>query len=380
MIGMPIRTLCLFLVACLTTVAFAQERLRPLPTPKRPESRPVAPKFIVGVYMQPPDTFDVWRARGVNTLVGYESRGGSISNKDWSDAAAAKGLFYIRRPPGVVEIGADAQDPNLLAWMHDDEPDVKKPPTDPEKLLADYKMWKAMGPNVPVFVNFSGGHVLGGKVGKETYAEYMKAADWFGNDFYPVTGYNRPDWLWKVGAAVDQLREWSGGRPQFAFIETSAQRLSWTPKTTRGVTPDELRALLWHSVIHGANGVVYFPQQIGEGFKYDATPQRVALEMSKQNRRLTELGDVLSGPQNPKEFKAEAASPLEVGWRVAGNKAYVVALNFSDDVAKARPIKVTGGAVASALWETRDLPISNWAITDHFGPYDVHLYVIEFRN
>jgi hypothetical protein len=348
-----------------------------LPTPRRPATAPTPPKFVVGVYMQPPDTFDVWRTRGVNTLVGYESRGGSISNKDWSDAAAAKGFFYFRKP-NAPDLAADAKDPNLLAWMHDDEPDVRKPPTDPSALQEHYAQWKKAGPNVPVFVNFSGGNVLGGKTPKETYLEYMKAADWFGNDFYAVTGYNRPDWLWKVGAAVDRLREWSGGRPQFAFIETSEQRLPWTPKTTRGVTTDEFRAEVWHAVIHGARGVVYFPQQIGEGFKYDATPPRVALEMAKQNKRLSELGDVLAGEQNPATFKAEAASPLEVGWRVAAGRAYVIALNFSDDVAKGRAIKVSGPAPrAAAMWEGRDVAVSGGVITDDFGPYEVHVYAVE---
>jgi hypothetical protein len=262
--------------------------------------------------------------------------------------------------------------------MHDDEPDVRKPPTEPSTLQDNYAQWKKAARNVPVFVNFSGGNLLGGKTPKETYLEYMKAADWFGSDFYAVTGYNRPDWLWKVGAAVDRLREWSGGRPQFAFIETSAQRLSWTPKTTRGVTTDEFRAEVWHAVIHGARGVVYFPQQIGEGFKYDATPPRVALEMAKQNKRLVELGAVLAGEQDPATFKAEVASPLEVGWRVSGNKAYVIALNFSDDTAKARPIKVGDVAARAAVsWEERGVAVAAGTITDDFGPYEVHVYVIE---
>jgi hypothetical protein len=323
--------------------------------------------------MQPPDSFDVWRLRGINTLVGYESRGGSVSNDDWSAAAAIKGFHYIRKPAG--EPAEDAKDPFLLGWMHDDEPDVKKPPTDPKHLQEDYADWKKAAPNVPVFVNFSGGNVLGGKVPKETYQEYMKAADWVGNDFYAVTGYNRPDWLWKVGAAVDQLRDWSGGKPQLAFIESSAQRLPWTPKTTRGVTAEELRAEIWHAVIHGAAGVVYFPQQIGEGFRYDMTPPRVALEMSRQNKRLTELGPALASAMNPKEIEVKATKPMEVGWRVHDGKVYVVALNFSDDTAKDQPITI-GHANASAkvLGEDRSIALKDGAFSESFGPYEVRVY------
>jgi len=352
----------------------AQERLVPLPTPRRPASQPARPSFLIGVYMQPPDTFDVWRLRGINTLFGYESREGTISNKQWSDTAAAKGFYYVRRPGD--DPAADAADPNLLAWMHDDEPDVKRPPTDPARLQADYEAWKRAAPKVPVFLNFSGGNVLGGKTPKQTYLEYLKAADWVGNDFYAVTGYNRPDWLWKVGAAVDQLREWSNDKPQFAFIETSAQRLAWTPRNTRGVTPDELRAEIWHAVIHGVRGVVYFPQQIGQGFRYDATPPRVALEMSRQNKRLAELADALVTPMNPKEYGVGAAAPLEVGWRVAGGRFYVLALNFSDGAIPAQPIKLTGvgGSGAKAVWDGRTTEIKSGTITDNFGPYEVKVY------
>jgi hypothetical protein len=359
--------------------AAAQERLVPLPTPKRPEVMPLRPAFVVGVFQQPTSSFDTWRLRGIDTLVGYEGESGSrrISNRDWTEAAAAKGFYYLKQPSENLE--ADARDPNLLAWMHADEPDVRKPPTDPKKLQEDYAEWKRVGPNVPVYVNFSGGNVLGGKVSKETYVEYMKAADWVGNDFYPVTGYHRADWLWKVGAPVDRLRDWSGGNPQFAFIESSPQRLSWTPKNTPGVTADELRAEIWHAVIHGVRGIVYFPQQIGEGFKYDATPPPVALEMSRQNRRLNELGAVLAGEMNPGACRVTAGRPLEVGWRVSagGGRLYVIALNFSNDKAWGQSIRVGGASGrAKVTWESRETELVGGTITDNFEPYEVRLYEI----
>jgi hypothetical protein len=356
-------------------VTLAQERLVPRATPKRPTTAPARPPFVVGVYMQPPDSFDVWRVRGINTLVGYESRGGAVSSDEWCGEAARRGFYYVRKP--AADPAADAKDPFLLGWMHDDEPDVKKPPTDPAALQADYAAWKAAAPQVPVFVNFSGGYVLGGRVPKETYQQYLKAADWVGNDFYPVTGYNRPDWLWKVGAAVDQLRDWSGGKPQFAFIETSAQRLSWTPRNTRGVSVEELRALIWHSVIHGVKGIVYFPQQIGEGFRYDMTPPRVALEMGRQNKRLIELGAVWASEQNPAGVTVRAGAPMEVGWRVVGDKVYVIVLNFSDDTAKDVAIAVTGVAgPAKVLWEERAVAMNEGVIVETFGPYDVRVYEV----
>jgi hypothetical protein len=370
---------------CLTVlqagICEGQERLVPLPTPKRPATRSAKPAFIIGVFQQPTSSFDVWRSRGVNTLVGYEAESGSrrISNHDWTEAAAAKGFYYIRQPSNDLE--ADARDPNLLAWMQDDEPDVKKPPTDPSVLKEKYAAWKKAGPNVPVLVNFSGGNVLGGKIDRATYVEYMKAADWVGNDFYAVTGYNRPDWLWKVGAAVDRLREWSGGKPQLAFIETSAQRLSWTPRTTRGVAPAEFRAEVWDAVIHGAHGVVYFPQQIGEGFKYDTTPTRVAVEMALQNRRLAELSEVLVGEHNPAMdgVKPQADAPIEIAWRVREGRLYVIALNFSDNATSGSVIRLGNSAAATvqSLWDQRTIPLKGGAITDDFEPYEAKVFRLD---
>jgi hypothetical protein len=312
--------------------------------------------------MQPVESFDSWKGRGVDTLVGYESRSNRVTIAQWSQAAADKGFHYIRQPSN--DLATDARDARLLALMHDDEPDAQKPPTDPKLLAADYAHWKAAAPNKPVLVNFSGGRLLSGQDPKSLYASYLNSADWIANDFYPVTGYNGPDQLWKIGAAVDRLRDWSAGKPQFCFIETSNQRLPWMPRTTRGVTPDELRAQLWHAIIHGVRGVIYFPQQLGDKksipFRYDATPQAVSTEMLRQNTRIAELTHVLAPPTNPPPHQITATPPLEVGWRVHAGTLHVIALNFSDDRVRAATIDVGGDAKSQ--------------FRDDFDPYEVRTY------
>jgi hypothetical protein len=341
------------------------------------------PAFVIGVYMQPVESFESWKARGINTLVGYESRSGRVTSEQWSAAARAAEFYYLRRPG--EDLAMDAKDPRLLAWMHHDEPDVKKPPTDPKALAEDYALWKKAG-HKPVFVNFSGGCVLDEKASRDLYVKYASAADWIGNDIYPVTGWNRPDWLWKVGAAVDRLRDWSGGKPQFCFIETSNQRLAWTPTTTRGVTAEEFRAEVWHAVIHGVSGIVYFPQQLGDKkgipFRYDATAARVAEEMVRQNARLAALGEVLASPMNPGEFKIVGDRPLEVGWRVNGDHLYVIALNFSDEAVRGAGMRITGNAAdeAEVLNESRRLTKTGDVLADDFEAYGVHVYRVAIRS
>src|SRR5437870_12373811 len=109
------RAIAWIMVLIFAAASPGQGRLVPLPSPKRPATRPARPAFVIGVFQQPTGSFDAWRTRGVNTLVGYEAESGSrqISNHDWTEAAAAKGFYYIRQPSDDRE--ADARDPNLLA-------------------------------------------------------------------------------------------------------------------------------------------------------------------------------------------------------------------------------------------------------------------------
>ena len=121
--------------------------------------------------------------------------------------------------------------------------------------------------------------------------------------------------------------------------------------------------------------MVYFPQQIGEGFRYDMTPPRVALEMSRQNKRLNELGAALASAMNPNEVDVKTGKPLEVGWRVHGGKTYVIALNFSDDTARDQVITIGGAAgTAKVLWEDRSVEMKEGKLTETFAPYEVRVY------
>jgi hypothetical protein len=297
---------------------------------------------------------------------------------DWTGTAASDGLFMMRQPH--PDIQDDVQEPYLLAWIQGDEPDIKKPPLEPAQLAGLYNQCKAADPKRPVFLNVSGGNVLYNKVPEKTYREYFKYADWIGNDFYPVTGYDKPELMPKVGELVDRLRDWSGGKPQLAFIETSNQRLPWVPKDTPGVTVAQFRGELWDAVIHGAAGVVYFPQQIGWGFQYDNTPIDVSVEMSKQDQILNDLGAVLKTPANPAGVDVARHAPIEAAWRKAQDGTiYIFALNLSGEVQRGQTLTLKGitAPAAQAYKENdRQVPIVDSKITDDFQAFEVHIYTI----
>ena len=131
--------------------------------------------------------------------------------------------------------------------------------------------------------------------------QMAKAADIVSSDFYPVSVWNRPEWIdfskpldpkdnynatgkrLNPGTAIDVLRPWAGGKQQMAYIETSWQGPFPTAAAV-GVTPSQLRGEVWDAIIHGAKGITYFPQQVAGGNITDATPANVAAEITRQTR------------------------------------------------------------------------------------------------
>jgi len=338
--------------------------------------------FPIGVDVQPTFNFARWQSRGCNTLIRVPD-GHDIDV--WTREANRLGLYMVREPrPNPAD---DLGETLLLAWSQADEPDIRGRPTR-EEAQALYDRLKGTDPNRPVIINFSGGVVLklqtgtgcagpGDLTGDPTcYPAYIAAADWISNDIYPVTGWNRPDRLTWVGQAIDKLRGWSESRPQFAYIETSSQRFI---SGHRGVTPDEFRAEVWNAIIHGARGIWYFPVAFNP-FSFDETPPDVVDEMVRQNRTITELASVLQGPINPETLDAVVPEPLEVAWRNATSGGHFVVLNKSNVTLSAQSIGLSGiGSATSAVvyGEDRSIPIADGTISDDFGPYALHIYVVD---
>jgi hypothetical protein len=364
--------------------------------------------FPIGVWQQPSFNFDKWQARGVNTLV--EVPGGHDTETaywaDWVTQAKARSFNIIRQPDPTVSLSDDLTRGGIDAFMLRDEPDYRD--VDPAQTQAQYTRLKQAAKHLPVLANFSGGTVLGAgtqsgkKVSDDAYRSYLAGADWVANDIYPVTGWGRADWIdysqssdgarRNPGAAIDKLRTLSGEKPQLAIIETSNQRLGWVPNS-RSVTPDELRGQVWHSIIHGAKGVVYFPLAFN-GFKFDNTPAEVAAEITATNARIQSLATVLNDTWNedapghgePGEklsFVGDAGGLLEGSWRHTADADYFFVLNMSS-TGKDTPVELTFGiegaqGLASIIGEDRTLSTADgegsvdW-ITDSFTPWEMQVY------
>lgn len=335
--------------------------------------------FPIGVWYQPAYLLNHWAGVGVNTAVGYENEGGAVSLDWWRSYAQGSGLKTIRQPS--KNPADDASDPSMLAWLLGDEPDLHG--VNSKALQNQYKSLKAVDSSMLVFVNFDGSRVLKwqGKMSSKGYQAYLQAADWSGSDIYPVTGWNQPNALTAPGDAAYTLGALSGGKPQFAFIETSDQNLPWLPKKVPGPSPAQVRAEIWGAINRGARGIVYFPQQIG-GFAYDATPQNVLNEIKLQNARLTAIGGALESPLDPDGMTMHVAQPLEGSYRSYNGKSYFIVTNMSKTAVDgsayvaASNVPTSGYGWANVTGENRGVSISNGTFADHFGACETHVYVV----
>ena len=339
---------------------------------------PAAPPiFTIGVWSQPAYSFQTWAQRGINTVVNYDSYGGTDSLATWSQVAVDKGLYMIRQP--ADNPADDLHQANLLAWMQPDEPELRSG-FSAANAVSNYNTWKSIAPNIPVWENFAGGYVMDwqGSIAPSTYQAYAQGADWISSGTYPLSGWARPEDLDVSGRTLDRLQTWTGGKPQFAVIESAPQNGNWLPKGFPGANAMQVRAELWDSVIKGAQGIVYFPQSFNPTFSYDNTPPDVVTEMTTQNARLAALGPALVSSIDPPTLGLATPAPLEGTWRTYGGKNYFIVLNMSGNTLtnQQMTLRGTAGTTAVVQGESRSVNITGGVITDNFAPYEAHVYVV----
>lgn len=251
----------------------------------QPTTRPVwtVPDFIIAVDQQPISLQEQWKVIGCNTLWGI---GQGEDQAAWVREANRLGMYQVRAVVGDPAI--DAANPLLLAWLHTDEPDLKGIPA--SKLKAD-----RAGPDkaatvrsVPWAVNFSGG-LLGGlvkpsavPVAPPDYPALSAQAEWVGQDFYPVSGWNLAPGadLFMPYRLTKQLQRDNPGKPVFVYVEMSKQNLQFLPNGGRCATPSEFRLQLHAARKAGVKGIILFPEMVGGGFAWDNSPADLKMALS----------------------------------------------------------------------------------------------------
>jgi hypothetical protein len=341
--------------------------------------------FPIAVWLQSPTNADKYKAIGINTFIGLWQgpTGEQLSG------LKAQGLRTIcdQNATGL----ANLSEPTIIGWMHDDEPDNAQPDgqggygpcVDPKVIQAKYAGWKSKDATRPIYlnlgrgvsdINWVGRGVCTGKT--EMYPEYAKGADVLSYDIYPVNdGDNK---LWMVADGIDNLRKWASyKKPVWNWIESTPFDGGTAP------TPDQVRAEIWMSLVHGSLGIGYFAHIFKPGFIEAGLLADSAMSqaVSAINQQITALAPVLNTPSvedGVVTSTSNAQVPVHTMVKRSGGATYLfaVAMRPGGTTASFTPTCVQASASVEVLGESRTLSLDGGTFSDSFGDFAVHLYRI----
>jgi hypothetical protein len=356
--------------------------------------------FPIAVWLQAPHNAPKYQAIGINMYIGL-----------WQGPTEQQ-IAELKRyhMPVICEQNPYAMnhlaEKTIVGWMHGDEPDNAQalpngkgygPPIAPEKIIKDYRKIQAADPTRPVMLNLGQGvawdawHGRGTRTNHpEDYPQYVQGGDIISFDIYPAVHDNFAvaGKLWYVPTGVKRLRAWTGGaRVVWDCIECT--RIG--NKTTKP-TPQQVKAEVWMSIIHGSQGIIYFchqfqPRFVEAGLLAD---DEMARAVGAINLQIKSLAAVINSPSMP---VAVTASPVAVSkdmvallgsWPIAAvmkkhdGRLYVFAVRMDNAAAKGtfQIGGLQGDVAIHALGENRTLTSHNGRFEDTFAPYAVHLYQI----
>lgn len=334
----------------------------------------------IGIYMQPAANFARVKGYGCTHVITDKSKPDAptetpVSRDAYLKKADDNGLKVIigPAPNPALDIGK----PGFCAWCLRDEPDKGSPPD--WNAVADAYVQKCadlktIGPHVSLFGNFSGGRVLsarasGGNITEPLQSHYAKFAgklDAWGGDKYVRARGEPAERIADYGALQDKLKLIAPDKPTFAVVETCDQGLHINPpKIPANPTPDEVKAMVWLALIHGAQGIFYFtlvPSGGTKPFSWDATPPDVAAALPDINSEVRALEEfILFGTRTrgagedatwtlPNNGSLNAVVTLAGGkWSTKINAYQPVVVDPEKELMRARLAKIDAWAKAFPL-------------------------------
>jgi hypothetical protein len=226
-----------------------------------------SPFLPVLQWLQCPWLFAPNVALGVNTFLGR----GCDDETDAAEVAALRDAGAYSVLPYNAGV---ASAPSLLGWRLDDEPDQNG--KTPEQLVHP------RDPRHLTFLTLTTGFMTPGK--DDLYRRYVQRADVIGFDFYPVTGYCRPDWLRGVYDDQRKLVSLAGRKPTYQWIEAISTASKFC--SGRGVEAAELRAEVWLALAGGAKAVGYFTHSWKPTYSQFRVADDVQAEMKRTDAEL----------------------------------------------------------------------------------------------
>jgi hypothetical protein len=337
--------------------------------------------FPLGVWMQNPVNAERFRAVGVNHYVGLWQ---GPTDEQLTNARAAE-MPVVCEQAGVWQHNLDNGD--IRGWLHADGPDNAQelsdgsygPCIEPQVTRARYAEMVAADGSRPVFLLLGQGVATPDWVGRgectgrtDDYFGYAESADILVNYTYPIAN-QQP--LELVATGVETLNVYAGWKkPVIADIEASS--IDGLPRPT----PEQLRAEVWMSLIHGAAGIQYFCHRMTPLNETDCLDDAAtATTLERINREIMELAPVLNTQSYAlRPSSSNDAVPVRAVLKRLGRERYVFAAGMADGATSATfALAGLGGSVnIEVIGENRSIVPGEGSFEDAFDAYAVHLYRI----
>ena len=172
------------------------------------------------------------------------------------------GLRIIRHDPTDAEVARYAGDPVILGWCVDEEPSMFVSEADTPARLATFRARRArihaLDPGHPVFAIDSA--VAMKPSHRARWERWLRQGDVSAHFNYPVLATPFPadtlDTSRGIPASVSEAVAAAGQRPVLVLVQAFASPThGWAMPR-----PEQLRAMTYAAVVHGAAGIVFFAE------------------------------------------------------------------------------------------------------------------------
>jgi hypothetical protein len=335
---------------------------------------------------------------GINIYLGNNSGVDTLAAGDLAILADA-GLYAII---GQDSVGlANIDSPTVVGWwMTPDEPDNAQPngtggygpPVAPSMLQTEYGMYKTADSTRPMFGGLGQGVAYDNWEGRGSNAPaeslYIPTADIIGFDIYPYNNCGGDPneqatcgQFWLNAFGIDRIHAWST-RSQAAWTDFETTVIS--AGTDAGPTPQQTVSEVWLSLIHSANGIIYFIDSWQPAFREDAIFESPAMvsSVTALNRQIKSLAPELNSATIPglvTVSSSNTAAPIDTLVKANGTWLYIFSAISRAGTATGSytVVGMTGNGTATVIDEGRTIQISGGKFSDTFAANAVHLYKID---
>jgi hypothetical protein len=331
--------------------------------------------FPIGIYhVLDPEGLEDVKAKGFNFAIVPTTKASYVL----AEAAAAKSMGLVIASPSTRRDFWEGREekfgtrPALLAWEVKQRPDAYL--IHPDEALALYQILQEVSPTHPVMTTLTY---------PDTFAEYARATDIVVPWCLPVPQVS----VRRVGELVDQARLATQGRkPVWAMIQLAGN--AWaTDKTLdaettgRLPTPEEVRAMTYLALVHGADGLVYFcynlqQNQSQDNFRIAQDAPELWAAMPALTAEIREITPALNDRVSRVELEDAAEGAVQMALWKRGEGAVIIAVNTSP-LATITSFTVPNSQATEldVMFDGRKLKsVRPGSFSDRFEPFGVNVY------